>query len=68
VHQPSLLLADEPTGTRLRGREGGVDMISGCIARRVTVLLATHSDEAARRAGRTVRLRDGDRLNLIFRG
>ena len=61
VHRPSLLLADEPTGN-LDSAAGNVVM--GLISELhreegVTVLLATHSDEAARRAGRTVRLRDG---------
>ena len=61
VHRPSLLLADEPTGN-LDSAAGSVvmDMISELHREEgVTVLLATHSDEAARRAGRTIRLRDG---------
>ena len=61
VHRPSLLLADEPTGN-LDSASGAVvlDLISELHREEgVTVLLATHSDEAARRAGRTVRLRDG---------
>lgn len=61
VHRPSLLLADEPTGN-LDSAAGGVvmEMISELHREEgVTVLLATHSEEAARRAGRTVRLRDG---------
>jgi ABC-type lipoprotein export system ATPase subunit len=61
VHRPSLLLADEPTGNLDSAAGGAVmDMISELHREQgVTVLLATHSDEAARRAGRTVRLRDG---------
>ena len=58
---PSLLLADEPTGN-LDSRSGAqvLDLVSGLAsARGVTILLATHSDEAARRADRVLRLRDG---------
>ncbi len=61
VASPALLLADEPTGS-LDSRSGAqvLDLIAELAsARRVTVLLATHSDEAARRASRTLRLRDG---------
>jgi ABC-type lipoprotein export system ATPase subunit len=61
VHRPSLLLADEPTGNLDSAAGSAVmDLISELHREKsVTVLLATHSDEAARRAGRTVRLRDG---------
>ena len=61
VHRPSLLLADEPTGNLDSAAGGAVmDMIARLHREEgVTVLLATHSEEAARRAGRTVRLRDG---------
>lgn len=61
VASPALLLADEPTGS-LDSRSGAqvLDLIEELAsARGVTVLLATHSDEAARRARRALRLRDG---------
>ena len=61
VASPALLLADEPTGS-LDSRSGAqvLDLIAELAsARGVTVLLATHSEEAARRASRTLRLRDG---------
>jgi putative ABC transport system ATP-binding protein len=56
-----LLLADEPTGN-LDSRHGGevlalIDEIRR--ERGVTVILATHSDAAARRADRVVELKDG---------
>jgi ABC-type lipoprotein export system ATPase subunit len=61
VHQPDLLLADEPTGN--------LDTASGDeilrLLRRAseefgaTVMLATHSAEAAAIAGRSLHLRDG---------
>ena len=61
VHRPSLLLADEPTGNldSAAGR-AVLDLIERLPREEgATVLLATHSDEAAARAGRRVRLRDG---------
>lgn len=61
VVAPSLLLADEPTGN-LDSKNGAqvLDLIADLVAGRgVTILLATHSAEAAARAGRVLRLRDG---------
>jgi putative ABC transport system ATP-binding protein len=58
---PSLLLADEPTGN-LDSVSGAavLDLLSALHREEgVTVVLATHSEDAARRAGRVVRLRDG---------
>jgi putative ABC transport system ATP-binding protein len=61
VNGPSVLLADEPTGNldSKAGRE-----VLGLLARLnaergVTVLLATHSQEAAAFARRIIHLRDG---------
>lgn len=61
VHDPRLLLADEPTGN--------LDTVTGnsilallrniCSERGVTVLMATHSAEAAAIADEVVRMRDG---------
>ena len=61
VVEPALLLADEPTGN-LDSKSGAqvLDLIGDLFASRgVTILLATHSAEAAARAGRVLRLRDG---------
>jgi putative ABC transport system ATP-binding protein len=58
---PALLLADEPTGN-LDSKTGGqilslvLDLVT---ARGITVVMATHSAEAASRASRVLRLRDG---------
>ncbi len=61
VHQPVVLLADEPTGN-LDTTTG--DAIMDLLRRiadsgRAAVVMATHSLEGAARADRTVRLRDG---------
>lgn len=61
MNQPAVLLADEPTGNldSASGREI-LGLLAGLNAeRRVTILLATHSEDAAAVAGRIVRLRDG---------
>ena len=61
VHDPPLLLADEPTGNLDSAAGAAVLDLIGEMQRErgLTVLLATHSDEAARRASRVVRLKDG---------
>jgi putative ABC transport system ATP-binding protein len=58
---PRVLLADEPTGN-LDSVAGGrvLDLLADLNReQQLTVILATHSHEAARRAARVVRLRDG---------
>lgn len=61
IAEPKLVLADEPTGNL--DSENGTQVIRllADLNRElgVTVLLATHSDEAARYASRTIRMRDG---------
>jgi putative ABC transport system ATP-binding protein len=61
IAEPKLVLADEPTGNL--DTENGTQVIRllSDLNRElgVTVLLATHSDEAARYASRTIRMRDG---------
>jgi putative ABC transport system ATP-binding protein len=68
VHRPRLLLADEPTGN-LDTATGNV--ILALLARivseqRTAVLMATHSDEAAGRAGVVYQMRDG-RIEQVLR-
>jgi putative ABC transport system ATP-binding protein len=61
VAEPRVVLADEPTGN-LDSVAGGaaLELLQGLNREhRQTIILATHSQEAARRAGRIVRLRDG---------
>jgi ABC-type lipoprotein export system ATPase subunit len=61
VNGPSILLADEPTGN-LDSKAGleVLDLLARLnLERRVKILLATHSQEAAAYAHRVIRLRDG---------
>ena len=60
VTRPRLLLADEPTGN-LDSASGAeiADLLDELHAEGCTVVLVTHNETLARRARRTVRLRDG---------
>ncbi len=61
VHGPPIILADEPTGN-LDSKAGQevLDLLAWLVvAQGRTLLLATHSREAAARAGRVIALRDG---------
>lgn len=61
VHQPALLLADEPTGN-LDSKTGSqvLDLIREiCNERATALLMVTHSEEAARSCHRVLRMRDG---------
>jgi len=60
VNEPSLLLADEPTGNL--DPENGAEILR-CLgelaAEGLTILMVTHEESAAACAGRTIRLRHG---------
>lgn len=61
INSPSLLLADEPTGS-LDSRTAGeiLDLIARLRSERpITVILATHDPQIAARCDRLIRLRDG---------
>ena len=61
ANEPALLLADEPTGN-LDSKTGGqvLALVTGLVKERgITVVMATHSAEAAAHASRVLRLRDG---------
>ncbi len=61
ANRPALLLADEPTGN-LDSKTGAqiLDLVSGLVADRgITVVMATHADDAAARASRVLSLLDG---------
>ena len=61
VHEPSLVVADEPTGN-LDSENGAqvLDVLQSLSNDRgATVVMATHSDAAAQRASRIIRMKDG---------
>ena len=60
IHRPSILLADEPTGS-LDSRNGEMVMriLRELADEGQTILLATHSSEAAALCDRTIAMRDG---------
>src|SRR5262245_45189119 len=61
INQPALVLADEPTGNLDSANGRHVMQVLEEMNREldVTVILATHSDEAAGYAGRVISMRDG---------
>ena len=61
VHEPELIIADEPTGNLdLETAERVLETLSfSCRQRRTTLIVATHSREVAALADRTLRIRGG---------
>jgi putative ABC transport system ATP-binding protein len=60
VHQPTLIVADEPTGN-LDSVAGGMvlQLLADVASTGTAVLMATHSDAAVQRCSRVIRLQDG---------
>jgi len=60
VGQPAALLADEPTGSLdTAAGQGVLEILADLNSRGTTVIVVTHDPEIATRAGRIIRLRDG---------
>jgi putative ABC transport system ATP-binding protein len=61
VHEPSLIIADEPTGNLDSENGARVLTLLAELSREIgiTILMATHSTDVAAAAGRIVRMRDG---------
>ena len=61
ANQPRVILADEPTGSLDSTTADEIVTVLADLStsRGVTVVLVTHAEEAARRAGRRLRMRDG---------
>ncbi|MED6330657.1 MAG: ABC transporter ATP-binding protein [Actinomycetota bacterium] len=58
--EPSLMLADEPTGNLdSRSTADVLDLLDEIHAEGKTIVIITHEDDVAERAGRVVTLRDG---------
>src|SRR5262249_29518616 len=66
VHAPDILIADEPTGNLdTAGGDQVLSLLRDAAQRfQATVLMATHSEEAAEIAGVRVHLRDGRIQNI----
>jgi putative ABC transport system ATP-binding protein len=73
VNEPSLILADEPTGALDSHTAGGIlELFHTLNKSGITVILITHDVNVARHARRMVRIEDGrivsDRPNPAVRG
>lgn len=61
IHRPALILADEPTGN-LDSHTGEVvlDLLADVVREsQAAMLMVTHSEDAARRCDRILRMKDG---------
>ena len=69
ITYPELILADEPTGA-LDSRSAGqiLDIFSDLNRDGQTILMVTHSLQAACRAGRVLFIKDGQVYHQIYRG
>lgn len=64
VNDPLIILADEPTGNLdAAARESVLGLLASLNQRGRTILMVTHSAEAAAAANRTIALRDGKVVN-----
>ncbi len=69
ITQPQIILADEPTGA-LDSRSAGqiMDIFSGVNRDGQTILMVTHSVQAASCAGRVLFIKDGQVFHQLYRG
>lgn len=69
ITKPQLVLADEPTGALDSKASDGLLRIFADVNRDgQTILMVTHSIQAASRAGRVLFIKDGNVFNQIYRG
>ena len=67
INDPSVILADEPTGN-LDSKSGGVvmDLLEQLHReRQVTLVLVTHDSKVAERAERSIQLQDGALIDAV---
>lgn len=65
IHQPKLVIADEPTGN-LDSHNGDMVLqllLRMCRERNATLIMATHSTDAAAACSRTLRMKDGQLIS-----
>ena len=68
INQPSIILADEPTGDLDEDTEGDVmDLFEEINIGGVTVVMVTHSTRLASRAGRMVHMENGTIVEEVIR-
>ena len=69
VHSPKILLADEPTGNLDTATGNSILELLERIhtGRKMTILMATHSTDAAALAGTVIRMRDGHIEEIVVR-
>jgi putative ABC transport system ATP-binding protein len=60
MNQPSIILADEPTGN-LDSKSGDeiIGLLQELNKKGTTLLLVTHNDDLAKKAGKIIRMKDG---------
>ena len=65
VNRPALILADEPTGN-LDTKTGDkvLELLEGLHKDGHTIVMVTHSEDNAKRAGRTIEIRDGEVVTM----
>ena len=69
ITDPKLILADEPTGALdSRSSEQLLDLFSRLNGEGQTILMVTHSIQAASKAGRVLFIKDGQVFHQIYRG
>ena len=65
INEPSLLLADEPTGALdSKTTEDVLDLFDKLHSSGITIVLVTHEDEVANRAKKIARFKDGKLVEL----
>jgi putative ABC transport system ATP-binding protein len=61
VNRPALILADEPTGNLdMKTGDKVLALLEGLHAEGHTIVMVTHSEKNAEKAGRTIEIRDGE--------
>ena len=69
ITDPKIILADEPTGALdSKAANSLLGMFSQINETGQTILMVTHSIQAARRAGRVLFIKDGNLFHQIYRG